>query len=71
MKTYWDNEIDKQERQLEENYEKQLAIYNKHVENLKKEKEQFIKDNPDYPNPDALFLNVMAPPKQAIIKRVK
>lgn len=63
--------MDEQERKWEEDYQTHLKKYNQHVENLKRQKEQFIKDNPDFPNVDLLFLNVIAPPQRLQIKIIK
>lgn len=57
-------------RKMDDEYEKRLAHYKEHVEKLRLEKVAFIKENPDFPNPDILFLNVMAPPQRIIFTEI-
>jgi hypothetical protein len=65
-----DMNIKQLQKQLDANWEKEMEVYNNRVAALKKEKEQFIKDNPDFPNPEVLFLNVIAPPKRLIFQEI-
>jgi ApbE superfamily uncharacterized protein (UPF0280 family) len=65
-----DMNIKELQKQLDANWEKEMEVYNNRVAALKKEKEQFIKDNPDFPNPEVLFLNVIAPPKRLIFQEI-
>lgn len=64
-------DVKKIQKELDDKYYSQLSAYNQLTESLAKEKEQFIRDNPTFPNPELLFLNVVAPPKRLIFNEIK
>lgn len=68
MDTFHDPWVDEQEREWQADYDARMKTYNAHVADLKRQKDQFIKDNPDFPNPEILFMNVIAPPQRIILK---
>lgn len=45
-------------------YQNRMKEYNQQVGNLRLEKEKFRSENPDFPNIDMLFMNVIAPPQR-------
>lgn len=57
-------EISELKKKLDADYEVRMKVYNRQVEDLKAEKEKFMKENPDCPYADQMFLNVIAPPQR-------
>ena len=52
-------------------YNERMAAYNNHVMELEIQRQKFLKENPNHPFKDIMFLNVIAPPQKCIIRDIK
>lgn len=58
------------EERLEAEYKTRKKKYDEQVAELRKQKEDYLKENPNDPLVDILFMNVIAPPQKIEIKIV-
>jgi hypothetical protein len=52
-------------------YSRRLREYEMYAEGLRIQREQFLKDNPDHPYKETMFMQVCAPPQKVTINIIE